>query len=69
VRNEELVNYRSCAFAVDLSGSDHSQKIGTQDVIDLINTSIEKFAWDGRVGSLGYMYCEPELTKWFLYTP
>lgn len=32
--------------------------IGNQDIIDLINSSIEKFQWEGKVGAAGVMGCQ-----------
>jgi hypothetical protein len=54
-QNHQIGYFDTCAFSVQLF---YSQKIGGQDIIDLITTSIERFAWNGRVGALGYLYCQ-----------
>ncbi|KAF2798688.1 hypothetical protein K505DRAFT_357263 [Melanomma pulvis-pyrius CBS 109.77] len=71
----QLVQYGTCAFGAAGAGSSaNAAYIGNQDIIDLINTSIQKFAWFDKVGAEGKMGCQ-SLTglvggvdmKWGLY--
>jgi hypothetical protein len=55
----QLVQYGSCAFGVQgHSGSSPGFNVGNQDIIDLIHSSVDKFAWNGLVGSKGDMPCQ-----------
>lgn len=75
IGHRKLVSYGTCAFGVEGSTEiGHTNgKIGNQDIIDLINDSIRKFSWNGRVGAKGYMTCRYDPTQyfkptwWFLY--
>lgn len=52
-----LVTYGTCAFGVtETTGL--NAKIGNQDIIDLINSSIQMFTYEGLVGSKGSMSCQ-----------
>ncbi|CDM27563.1 unnamed protein product [Penicillium roqueforti FM164] len=67
----QLVQYGTCAFGVT-SGSSGA-RIGNQDIIDLINSSIARFEWNGLVGAKGSISCQQEATanlidmQWGLY--
>jgi hypothetical protein len=47
--------------------------VGNQDIIDLVNESIRRFEWNGRVGASGKMNCQTGQLKdkldvtWGLY--
>jgi hypothetical protein len=51
--------YGTCAVGAhcDFSTSDAAY-IGNQDTIDIINSSIQKFSWQGKVGAKGSMGCQ-----------
>jgi hypothetical protein len=55
----QLVQYGTCAFGVTALGAGFAN-IGNQDIIDLINSSVQMFSWFGLVGSKGTMPCQPE---------
>lgn len=66
----QLVQYGTCAFGVQGTGASNSVYfyVGNSDIIDLINSSIDKFQWNGLVGSEGVMNCQPgQDVKWGLY--
>lgn len=55
----QIVSYGTCVM--DVKGrtpDDGTFKIGNQDIIDIINSSIEKFAWNGLVGAMGTTACQ-----------
>lgn len=57
----QLVQYGTCAFGIEASGSSlNTAYIGNQDIIDVINASIDKFQSDGKVGAKGDMVCQSE---------
>ncbi|KAF5668773.1 RF2-like protein [Fusarium denticulatum] len=57
--HHQLVQYGTCAFGAQGAGSNmNAAYIGNQDIIDLINSSIEKFQWEGKVGAAGVMGCQ-----------
>lgn len=61
-----LAEYGTCAFGAEVVGT--SSKIGNQDVIDLIQASIDQFQWNGLVGAKGRMLCDWGYTvEWGLY--
>lgn len=68
----QLVSYGTCAFNVEATGTDIF-RVGNQDIIDLINSSIEKYSWNGLVGAKGTMPCQIDLqsgdvsVNWGLY--
>ncbi|KAI2767377.1 hypothetical protein CBS147339_4188 [Penicillium roqueforti] len=62
----QLVQYGTCAFGVTSESSGASVHIGNQDIIDLINSSIARFEWNGLVGAAGYMSCQREASPDFL---
>ena len=58
-QNHQLAQYRSCAFSAHaLDATVPSAHIGNQDIIDLITTSVARFARDGLVAAHGYMACQ-----------
>ncbi|KAJ5831849.1 hypothetical protein N7474_000160 [Penicillium riverlandense] len=65
----QLVQYGTCGFDVETKAKGF--KIGNQDIIDLINSSIEQFQWNGVVGSKGDMSCQDLISHvsvfWGLY--
>ena len=71
----QLVSYGTCAFNVrgDQRWPDYIFKVGNQDIIDLIYSSIDKFQWNGLVGASGTMNCQVEAVSdgvpvyWGLY--
>jgi hypothetical protein len=48
----------TCAFGVDKSDTTNVGYVGNQDIIDLINESIRRFSYNGKVGSKGSMDCQ-----------
>ncbi|EZF27340.1 hypothetical protein H100_00636 [Trichophyton rubrum MR850] len=69
-----LVQFGTCAFGVQtgLEGSWHAIKVGNADISDLINASIDKFQWYGKVGAKGDMPCQKVTTgnqrvRWGIY--
>lgn len=69
----EVAKYGSCAFGIEASKTKGNVKfwVGGQDVIDLINSSIENYGKNGRVGAKGDMLCNGNLQSqevtWGLY--
>lgn len=59
----QLVQYGSCAFGVQTNEGTW-YKVGNQDIIDLIHSSIEKFQWNGLVGAKGSMNCQSLDDSW-----
>ncbi|KAJ4361764.1 hypothetical protein N0V83_010704 [Neocucurbitaria cava] len=55
-----LVTYGTCALGVQSfdSASGTWYNVGNQDIIDVINTSIQKFTFNGLVGAKGNMHCQ-----------
>ena len=69
VGQRQLVQYGTCAFGVTVRSG--TANVGNQDIIDIINTSIQMFSYEGRVGSKGTMPCQGPLggttVDWGLY--
>lgn len=64
----QLVQYGTCAFGVTTEDLLPALSIGNQDIIDLINSSIQKFSWNGLVGARGQMACrQGQVVFWGLY--
>lgn len=60
-----IASYGTCAFGGQATGYDLTNvRIGNEDVIDLINSSIQLFAWDGKVGSRGRTTCGRNSIEW-----
>ncbi|RHZ53848.1 uncharacterized protein CDV56_107558 [Aspergillus thermomutatus] len=53
----QLVQYGTCAFGVTGDKSINGFYVGNSDIIDLINDSISRYQWHGKVGSKGVMGC------------
>ncbi|DAA73860.1 TPA_exp: Uncharacterized protein A8136_4063 [Trichophyton benhamiae CBS 112371] len=61
----QLVQFGTCALGVRNAGPGwHAIKVGNQDIIDVINTSIQKFKWFDKVGASGEMPCQIVTTGW-----
>ncbi|KAF1935723.1 hypothetical protein EJ02DRAFT_415327 [Clathrospora elynae] len=54
----QLVQFGTCAFGVQPYDGLNFAYIGNQDIIDLINESIRRFSYNGKVGSKGEMGCQ-----------
>jgi hypothetical protein len=54
----QLVQYGTCAFGVNTEDSANVGHIGNQDIIDLINESISRFSYNGKVGAKGKVGCQ-----------
>ncbi|PLB45066.1 hypothetical protein P170DRAFT_429776 [Aspergillus steynii IBT 23096] len=52
----KLASYGTCAFGA--YSQDGGARVGTSDIIDLINDSINRFQWSGMVGAKGSMKCQ-----------
>jgi hypothetical protein len=69
----QLVQYGSCAFGVQGDGKNGNVDfhVGSQDIVDLINSSVQQFASNGKVGASGYMTCNGDVegqgVTWGLY--
>ncbi|KAH0426127.1 glycosylhydrolase family 18-6 [Colletotrichum camelliae] len=68
-----IARFGSCRFGVeatDVSGN-ADFRVGGQDVIDIINESINRFGGNGRVGAKGTMKCNGSVkkqgVKWGIY--
>ena len=55
----KLLQYGTYALGAQLSNTANIAYVGNHDVIDLIDTSIDKFSWNGKVGATGTMDCQP----------
>lgn len=57
----QLVQYGSCAFGVQWNGNTATHYyVGNQDIMDLINSAVTMFEWNGLVGARGVMNCESD---------
>jgi hypothetical protein len=70
----QLVSYGECKFGVQSkSGADGNVtfKVGSQDIIDLINEAIKRFGGGGKVGAKGIVDCDGNVhdttIEWGLY--
>ncbi|KXH62440.1 glycosylhydrolase family 18-6 [Colletotrichum nymphaeae SA-01] len=70
----EIAKFGGCSFGVEATKVDGNVEfyVGGQDVIDIINTAIEKFEnSDGKVGAKGDMDCNgnshQQAVKWGIY--
>ncbi|KAF9044226.1 putative necrosis-inducing factor-domain-containing protein [Panaeolus papilionaceus] len=55
----QLVQFGTCAFAVQATGGvGFDFRIGNQDIMDLIHSSIDMFQSNGLVGARGDMGCQ-----------
>lgn len=55
-KQQRMTSYQSCTIGAT-SFEDGGSYIGSKDVLDLINSSIKRFSWNGRVGASGNMLC------------
>ncbi|KAH0599885.1 hypothetical protein MHUMG1_02675 [Metarhizium humberi] len=72
--HRQLVQYGTCALGVEVLRpfGTLSTRIGNQDIIDLINESINRFQWQDKVGAAGNIMCQTESSTqnrvaWGLY--
>lgn len=69
----QLVQFGECKFGVQGQGKNGNVhfKVGAQDIVDIINDSIQRFGGSGRVGAKGVMSCrgnvEGQDVEWGLY--
>lgn len=73
-KTNTIASYGSCYFDVQSNSPGNgavNYHVGAQDIIDIINTSIQRFASNGKVGSKGDMSCQGDVTHvavtWGLY--
>lgn len=64
----QIVGYGTCNFGVTgtTGTGDVDFYLGAQDIVDIINTSIEMFAWNGFVGASGNMTCQGDVNGDFV---
>ncbi|PPR01772.1 hypothetical protein CVT24_001812 [Panaeolus cyanescens] len=62
IGHHQLVQYGTCAFGVQapFALGVTNFRVGNSDIIDLINDSISRFEWSGRVGAKGNMPCQTD---------
>lgn len=69
----QLVQFGECKFVVQGQGKNGNIDfhVGAQDIVDIINDSIQKFGGIGRVGAKGVMSCRGTVkgqdVEWGLY--
>lgn len=72
----QLVSYGTCRVSINVPGVGQSIlfRVGNQDIMDIINMSIQKFGENGKVGAEGDMNCQADMflpsvldTEWVLY--
>lgn len=54
---DEIASYGTCAFGVRSNAAIY---VGNQDIIDLINSAIDMFQWNGLVGADGQVDCQDQ---------
>jgi hypothetical protein len=57
-KHHQLVQYGTCALGVRCCASDAFVNIGNQDIIDVIQFSVDHFAWNGTIAASGSMECQ-----------
>jgi hypothetical protein len=67
-----LLTLLCSAFGVRGTTNRYYFIVGNQDIIDLINDSVNRFQWNGLVGSRGDMQCRvvgsgQDAVSWGLY--
>ncbi|KAF9033627.1 Ecp2 effector protein [Panaeolus papilionaceus] len=76
IGQRQLVQYGTCAFGVEIDTSNKGPgfnfRVGNEDIITIINESIQRFQWFDKVGAMGFMHCVGNLdidmfVKWGLY--
>jgi hypothetical protein len=71
--HRKILSYGTCAFGIEATKTDGNVQctVGGQDVIDIINDSIARFARDGKIGAKGNMNCNGNVKsqpmKWGIY--
>ncbi|EKV10555.1 glycoside hydrolase family 18 protein [Penicillium digitatum] len=69
----EIAKFGSCQFGVQNVGvtGDVTYYTGSQDIVNIINEAISRYASDGLVGAAGYMECsgdaDHQKVKWGVY--
>ncbi|KAF7554695.1 hypothetical protein G7Z17_g2698 [Cylindrodendrum hubeiense] len=69
----EIASYGSCAFGVEATETTGNAnfQVGGQDVIDIINSAINRFGGSGNIGAQGEMDCNGNIkdqgVKWGIY--
>lgn len=69
----QIAEYGSCKFGVQGMGKDGNiaYYVGDQDIVDIINESVQRFTWNGLVGAKGTMSCSGDVTgqevEWGIY--
>lgn len=70
----QLIQNGTCKFGIeslDAGNGNAGYYIGSQDIVDIINDSIDKFGDSGKVGSKGRMTCDGmvkgQRVQWGLY--
>ncbi|CDM27637.1 hypothetical protein CBS147339_4225 [Penicillium roqueforti] len=57
-RQHQLAQYGTCAFGIQGGQVLNIAYVGNQDIIYIINSSIAKFKWKGKIGAKGTMSCQ-----------
>lgn len=71
--HREILSDGTCAFGIEATKTDGNVQftVGGQDVIDIINDSIARFARDGKIGAKGNMNCNGNVKsqpmEWGIY--
>lgn len=55
--SRSLAWYGTCIFGASTTWP---VKVGNQDIIDMINTSVDRFQWNGLIGASGSVDCQNE---------
>ena len=69
----QLVQYGSCKFGIQATNlhGNVNFKIAAQDIVDIIDASVQQFGGSGKVGAKGYMDCKGNINSqdvmWGLY--
>lgn len=74
-KQRRIADYGTCAFGVQghpISPGEIKTYIGHEDIIDIINDSIDKFGADGLIGARGIMECldyrgRQRIVDWGIY--
>ncbi|KAJ6140241.1 hypothetical protein N7471_006727 [Penicillium samsonianum] len=72
--HREVAPHGTCAFGVEATSVNGNANFvtGGQDVIDIINESVKRFASNGKVGAKGNMVCngniKDQAVKWGIYS-
>jgi GH18 family chitinase len=72
-RQREIQHHESCHFGIEASKTNGNVNfvVGGQDVIDIINTAIDRFGSGGKIGAKGWMDCngnvKAQAVTWGIY--